>query len=107
MFLCWVFEVNTDLQKNILSKVSAELSWPSLLSSPRFVIHLWVSVGRGQGRGQGPHGPLSTPGLLGDGSQDSEGPGWGLSEGGRGEAGPWCLRHQGWTWVPPAGPGEA
>lgn len=70
-------------------------------------LHLWVSVGRGQGRGQGPHGPLSTPGLLGDGSQDSEGPGWGLSEGGRGEAGPWCLRHQGWTWVPPAGPGEA
>ncbi|XP_055395362.1 transmembrane protein 131 isoform X2 [Bubalus kerabau] len=32
-----MFEVNTDLQKNILSKVSAELSWPSLLSSPRFV----------------------------------------------------------------------
>uniref|UniRef100_A0A4W2EMJ4 Transmembrane protein 131 n=1 Tax=Bos indicus x Bos taurus TaxID=30522 RepID=A0A4W2EMJ4_BOBOX len=32
-----MFEVNTDLQKNILSKVSAELSWPSLLSSPRLV----------------------------------------------------------------------
>uniref|UniRef100_A0A8C4KTX3 Transmembrane protein 131 n=1 Tax=Equus asinus asinus TaxID=83772 RepID=A0A8C4KTX3_EQUAS len=30
-----VFEVNTDLQKNILSKITAELSWPSILSSPR------------------------------------------------------------------------
>ncbi|XP_038940461.1 transmembrane protein 131 isoform X3 [Rattus norvegicus] len=32
-----MFEVNTDLQKNIISKVSAELSWPSVLSSPRLV----------------------------------------------------------------------
>ena len=31
-------------------------------------LHLWVRVGRWQGSGQGPHGPLSTPGLLGDGS---------------------------------------
>ncbi|XP_057352941.1 transmembrane protein 131 isoform X2 [Manis pentadactyla] len=30
-----IFEVNTDLQKNILSKITAELSWPSILSSPR------------------------------------------------------------------------
>ncbi|KAM9054189.1 transmembrane protein 131 isoform 1-T1 [Megaptera novaeangliae] len=30
-----IFEVNTDLQKNILSKITAELSWPSVLSSPR------------------------------------------------------------------------
>uniref|UniRef100_A0A5F9CRA2 Transmembrane protein 131 n=1 Tax=Oryctolagus cuniculus TaxID=9986 RepID=A0A5F9CRA2_RABIT len=30
-----IFEVNTDLQKNIVSKVTAELSWPSILSSPR------------------------------------------------------------------------
>ncbi|XP_036080937.1 transmembrane protein 131 isoform X3 [Rousettus aegyptiacus] len=30
-----LFEVNTDLQKNILSKITAELSWPSILSSPR------------------------------------------------------------------------
>ncbi|XP_026984710.1 transmembrane protein 131 isoform X8 [Sagmatias obliquidens] len=29
-----IFEVNTDLQKNILSKITAELSWPSVLSSP-------------------------------------------------------------------------
>ncbi|XP_045139766.1 transmembrane protein 131 [Echinops telfairi] len=29
------FEVNTDLQKNIVSKITAELSWPSILSSPR------------------------------------------------------------------------
>ncbi|KAB1256926.1 Transmembrane protein 131, partial [Camelus dromedarius] len=32
-----LFEVNTDLQKNILSKITAELSWPSVLSSPRHV----------------------------------------------------------------------
>ncbi|XP_045443208.1 transmembrane protein 131 isoform X6 [Pipistrellus kuhlii] len=32
-----LFEVNTDLQKNILSKVTAELSWPSILSSPRLL----------------------------------------------------------------------
>ncbi|GAB1284887.1 Transmembrane protein 131 [Apodemus speciosus] len=32
-----MFEVNTDLQKNIVSKISAELSWPSVLSSPRLV----------------------------------------------------------------------
>lgn len=32
-----MFEVNTDLQKNIVSKVSAELSWPSVLSSSRLV----------------------------------------------------------------------
>ncbi|XP_021113702.1 transmembrane protein 131 isoform X2 [Heterocephalus glaber] len=30
-----VFEVNTDLQKNIVSKITAELSWPSILGSPR------------------------------------------------------------------------
>ncbi|XP_030776728.1 transmembrane protein 131 isoform X2 [Rhinopithecus roxellana] len=30
-----IFEVNTDLQKNIISKITAELSWPSILSSPR------------------------------------------------------------------------
>ncbi|GAB5569554.1 transmembrane protein 131 [Prionailurus iriomotensis] len=30
-----LFEVNTDLQKNILSKITAELSWPSIISSPR------------------------------------------------------------------------
>ncbi|KAM9212368.1 transmembrane protein 131 isoform 3-T3 [Dugong dugon] len=30
-----VFEVNTDLQKNIVSKITAELTWPSVLSSPR------------------------------------------------------------------------
>ncbi|KAM8785222.1 transmembrane protein 131 isoform 1-T1 [Rhynchonycteris naso] len=30
-----LFEVNTDLQKNILSKITAELSWPSVLSSPQ------------------------------------------------------------------------
>ncbi|XP_059100000.1 transmembrane protein 131 isoform X1 [Peromyscus eremicus] len=32
-----MFEVNTDLQKNIVSKITAELSWPSVLSSPRLV----------------------------------------------------------------------
>ncbi|MEJ1285250.1 transmembrane protein 131 [Cricetulus griseus] len=32
-----MFEVNTDLQKNIVSKITAELSWPSILSSPRHV----------------------------------------------------------------------
>ncbi|KAK7828433.1 hypothetical protein U0070_008942 [Myodes glareolus] len=32
-----LFEVNTDLQKNIVSKITAELSWPSILSSPRHV----------------------------------------------------------------------
>ncbi|XP_036158180.1 transmembrane protein 131 isoform X4 [Myotis myotis] len=32
-----LFEVNTDLQKNILSKITAELSWPSILSSPRLL----------------------------------------------------------------------
>ncbi|XP_028631205.1 transmembrane protein 131 [Grammomys surdaster] len=32
-----MFEVNTDLQKNIVSKISAELSWPSVLSSPRLL----------------------------------------------------------------------
>ncbi|XP_059515019.1 transmembrane protein 131 isoform X2 [Myotis daubentonii] len=32
-----LFEVNTDLQKNILSKITAELSWPSVLSSPRLL----------------------------------------------------------------------
>lgn len=32
-----MFEVNTDLQKNIVSKITAELSWPSILSSPRLV----------------------------------------------------------------------
>ncbi|XP_064124499.1 transmembrane protein 131 isoform X3 [Loxodonta africana] len=30
-----IFEVNTDLQKNIISKITAELTWPSILSSPR------------------------------------------------------------------------
>ncbi|KAM5143547.1 LOW QUALITY PROTEIN: transmembrane protein 131-like [Callospermophilus lateralis] len=30
-----IFEVNTDLQKNIISKITAELSWPSILSSPQ------------------------------------------------------------------------
>ncbi|KAH0504002.1 Transmembrane protein 131 [Microtus ochrogaster] len=32
-----LFEINTDLQKNIVSKITAELSWPSILSSPRHV----------------------------------------------------------------------
>ncbi|XP_028939043.1 transmembrane protein 131 isoform X2 [Ornithorhynchus anatinus] len=32
-----VFEVDTDLQKNVVSKITAELLWPSLLSSPRLL----------------------------------------------------------------------
>lgn len=32
-----MFEVNTDLQKNIQSKITAELIWPSILSSPRLL----------------------------------------------------------------------
>ncbi|XP_030090069.2 transmembrane protein 131 [Serinus canaria] len=30
-----VFEVDTDLQKNVRLKITAEMSWPSILSSPR------------------------------------------------------------------------
>ncbi|XP_066435321.1 transmembrane protein 131 isoform X2 [Eleutherodactylus coqui] len=32
-----VFEVDTDLQKNVLSEVKAELTWPSIVSSSRHV----------------------------------------------------------------------
>ncbi|XP_075446661.1 transmembrane protein 131 isoform X2 [Ascaphus truei] len=32
-----VFEVDTDLQKNVLSEVQAELVWPSIISSPRHI----------------------------------------------------------------------
>ncbi|XP_036599081.1 transmembrane protein 131 isoform X2 [Trichosurus vulpecula] len=35
--LTTMFEVDTDLQKNVVSKITAELSWPSILSSPRFL----------------------------------------------------------------------
>lgn len=30
-----VFEVDTDLQKDVRLKITAEMSWPSILSSPR------------------------------------------------------------------------
>ncbi|XP_063809389.1 transmembrane protein 131 isoform X2 [Pseudophryne corroboree] len=32
-----VFEVDTDLQKNVLAEVKAELLWPSIVSSPRHI----------------------------------------------------------------------
>lgn len=32
-----MFEVDTDLQKNVLSEVKAELVWPTIVSSPRHV----------------------------------------------------------------------
>lgn len=32
-----MFEVDTDLQKDVELKITAELSWPSILSSPRYL----------------------------------------------------------------------
>ncbi|XP_067416094.1 transmembrane protein 131 isoform X2 [Emydura macquarii macquarii] len=33
-----MFEVDTDLQKDVILKITAELAWPSILSSPRHLI---------------------------------------------------------------------
>lgn len=33
-----VFEVNTDLQKNVQAKVTAQLTWPSVINSSQHIL---------------------------------------------------------------------